>query len=97
MVGGVVDVNGGSTFAMTTDTASAIVARMQALDANAGVGSTAQFAVVNDNSGTLTYTAGTGVTFIGGLPTNLTQATATIRKFQIKILTLTTVSLTVVG
>lgn len=97
MVGGVIEVSGGSTYAATTDTAVAIVARMQALDANAGVGSTASFAVVNDNSGLLTYTPGTGVTFIGGLPSNVTQSTATVRRFQIKILTLTTVSLTVVN
>lgn len=97
MVGGVVEFSG-SAAAVTVNTAlaAAIIARMQALDANAGVGSTAIFVIVNDetSSGVITLTSGDGgnVTIIGP-----TVAIASANKFQIKILTLTTVSFTKIG
>jgi hypothetical protein len=76
MVGGSVDVSGGSTSTVTTDTAANIIARMQALDANAAIGSTASFTLINDNSGTMTVALGTGVTNAGvaGILTLLTGA-----------------------
>lgn len=100
MVGTVVEFSG-STTAVTVNTATAaqIVAAMQAADANAGVGSTTSFAIVNDNtsSGAITLTPGTGVTLVGPGSTEGTIAITTVRRYQVKILTLTTVSLTVVG
>ena len=65
MVGGSVDISGGSTATATTDTAANIIARMQALDANAAIGSTARFTLINDNSGALTVALGSGVTNAG--------------------------------
>lgn len=65
MVGGVIAVSGGSTATLTTDTAANIIARMQALDANAQIGSTAWVTLVNDNSGALTVTGGDSVTVTG--------------------------------
>lgn len=62
MVGGSVDISGGAAATATTDTAANIIARMQALDANAAIGSTARFTLINDNSGTLTLALGSGVT-----------------------------------
>lgn len=97
MVGGVVEFNGGTTVTVNTAAATAIIAQMQALDANAGVGSAAQFAIVNDNSGALTVAAGAGVTLVGPGTTETSIAAATVRRYQIKILTTTTVSLTVIG
>ncbi len=97
MVGGVVE-HSGQTAAVsyTTATAAAIIARMQALDSNAGVGSTASFVIVNDNtsSGAITLSTGDGgnVTVIGPV-----VAIGAANRFQIKILTLTTVSVTKVG
>jgi len=99
MVGTVVQFSGSTTaVVLNTATAAQIVAQMQALDANAGIGSTAIFAVINDNtsSGAITVTPGTGVTVVGG-GTPAVVAIATSRRYQIKILTLTTVSLTVIG
>lgn len=94
MVGGVVNVSGGTTATVNTATAAAIIARMQVLDANAGVGSTAQFSLINGNSGTMTVAAGDGdVTLVGAGATTL--LTTVVRRYQIKILTATTVSLTV--
>lgn len=93
MVGGVVNVSGGTTATVNTATAVDIIARMQALDANAGVGSTAQFSLINGNSGTMTVAGGTGVTLVGTGATTL--LTTVVRRYQIKILTATTVSLTV--
>lgn len=69
MVGGAVDISGQTTAqTITTDTAANIIARMQALDANAAVGSTAPFTLINDNtsSGAATLTAGTNVTITNG-------------------------------
>src|SRR6185436_10491188 len=63
MVGGVVEHSGQTgAVSFTTATAAAIIARMQALNANAGVGSTATFGIVNDNtsSGAITLSTGDG-------------------------------------
>lgn len=95
MVGSVCEFSGGTAVTVNSATAAQIVAAMQALDANAGVNSTAQFALLNDNSGTLTFTPGTGVSLVGTGGGSL--ATTIYRRYQIKILTLTTVSLTVIG
>src|SRR6478609_6827605 len=68
IVGTVVEFSGSATaVVLNTPTAAAIIAQMQALDANAGVGSTAQFNVVNDNtsSGAITLTAGANVSIVG--------------------------------
>jgi hypothetical protein len=65
MVGGSVDISGGTTATVTTDTAANIIARMQALDANAAIGSTASFTLINDNSGVCTLALGSGVTNAG--------------------------------
>lgn len=65
MVGGSVDISGGTTATATTDTAANIIARMQALDANAAIGSAASFTLINDNSGNLTLALGSGVTNAG--------------------------------
>lgn len=98
VVGGVVQ-HSGQTGAVsyTTPTAAAIIARMQTLDSNATVGSTANFAIANDNtsSGAITLSSGDGanVTIVGSAVT----AIASVRKYQIKILTSTTVSFTNVG
>lgn len=61
MVDGIVRVSGGSTFTLTTPTA----AQLKAYYPNAAVGSTFHFGVRNDNSGTLTLAAGSGVTNSG--------------------------------
>lgn len=95
MVGGVVRVSGGTTATVNTDTAANIIARMQAVDPNAGVGSTSTFGLVNDNSGTMTFAGGTGVTLVGATAASL--ATNTARSYLIKILTSTTVSLSVIA
>lgn len=92
MVGGAVDITGGVTATVTTDTATAIIARMQALDANSGIGSTAQFTLINDNSGVLTVAGGTGVTIVGAGGTSL--AAGAHARYVIRQLTANTVSLT---
>jgi len=100
MIGTVVEFSGSTTaVVLNTATAAQIVAAMQAADANAGVGSTTQFAVVNDNtsSGAITMTPNTGVSLVGPGTLETTIAITTIRRYQIKILTLTTVSMTVIG
>lgn len=97
MVGGVVELNGQTAAqTITTDTAVNIIARMVALDANAGVGSTATFAIVNDNtsSGAATLAAGAGVTVVTPNPA---IAIGAANRFLIKILTATTVSVTRTG
>ena len=94
MSGGVIEFNGSTTaVTVTTDTAVNIVARMQALDANAGVGSTMQLTLINDNtsSGAITLGGSTGVTLAGPTPTALAIATA--KRYLIKIVTLTTVTM----
>lgn len=98
MVGGVVQHSGQTgAVSFTTATAADIIARMQALDSNAAVGSTANFAIVNDNtsSGAITLSSGDGanVTIVGSAITPISG----VRKYQIKILTASTVSLTNVG
>lgn len=97
MVGGVVEHSGQTgAVSFTTATAAAIIARMQALNANAGIGSTAPFAIVNDNtsSGAITLSSGDGanVTVVGGV-----VAIGAANRYMIKILTLTTVSVTKIG
>lgn len=96
MVGTVVEFSGSTTaVVLNTATAAQIITQMQALDANAGVGSTAPFTVVNDNtsSGAITLTAGANVSIVGVA----VIAIATSRRYQIKILTATTVSITNIG
>lgn len=95
MVGGVVDFSGGVAVTVTTDTAAATIARMLALDANSGIGSTATFGIVNSNTGSITLAAGTGVTLVGADAATILIDTA--RRYQIKQLTASTVSLTVVA
>lgn len=65
MVGGAVAGSTQTTSTMTTDTAANIIARMQALDANAAIGSSATFTLINDNSGVMTLALGSGVTNAG--------------------------------
>ena len=94
MSGGVIEFSGSATaVTVTTDTATNIVARMQALDANAGVGSTMQLTLVNDNtaSGAITVAGGTGVTLAGPTPTAIPITTA--KRYLVKILTLTTIQM----
>ncbi len=92
MVGGAVDVSGGTTATATSDTAANIIARMKAIDPNADVGSTANFTLINDNSGVLTFAAGTGVSLVGAGATSIAAAAA--NRYLIKILTASTVSIT---
>lgn len=68
IVDATVEISGGAAATLTLDTAANIIARMQALDPNAAVGSTFEFSVVNSNSGTLTVTPGANTTFasVGG-------------------------------
>jgi hypothetical protein len=84
MVGGAIEVSGQTAAqTLTTDTAANIIARMQALDANAAIGSTAQMSVVNDNtsSGAVTVTAGSGVTMVTPNPAVAINSAA---RYQIK-------------
>lgn len=94
MVGGVVEHSGQTgAVSFTTATAAAIIARMVALNANAGVGSKTDFAVVNNNtsSGAITLSTGDGgnVTVVGPV-----TAIGAANRYQIEILTATTVSVT---
>ena len=93
MADAVVEISGGSTATITTATGPQIIAAMQALDANADVGSIASFTIVNGNSGTVTLAASvTGVTLVG---TDVASVlTDTSKPYQIKILTASTVSIT---
>jgi len=94
MVGGVVEFSGSTTaVTVNTATAAAILAAMQVVDPNAGVGSTIQLTLVNDNtsSGAITVAGGTGVTLSG--PTATTIAIAAAKRYLIKILTATTASM----
>lgn len=95
MVGGVVSISGGTTATATTDTAANIIARMQAVDPNAAIGSTFQFSMVNDNSGTLTMAGGTGVTLVGATATSI--ATQNAREYLGKWTGANAVSLSVIG
>lgn len=96
MVGGVVAVSGQTAAqTVTTDTAAAIIARMQAIDANAAVGSTATFGLVNDNttSGAVTLTAGANVTIADGAAIAIGAA----NRYIIKWATTTTVTISRAG
>jgi hypothetical protein len=68
--------SGGTTSTVTTPTAAAIIAEMKAQDPNAGVGSTAHFTIQNDNSGTMTFAAGSNVTLSGGGATSIAAGAA---------------------
>lgn len=83
MVGGAVDVSGGTTSTVTTDTAANIIARMQALDANAAIGSSASFTLINDNSGAMTLALGSGVTN-AGVAGILTLAAGAANRYLLK-------------
>lgn len=86
MVGGVVAVSGQTAAQnVTTDTAANIIARMQALDANAAIGSSASFTLVNDNtsSGAVTVLLGSGVTNAGAAGI-LSLPIATATRFMLK-------------
>ena len=94
MVGGVIEFSGSTTaVTVTTATAAQILAAMQVVDPNAGVGSTIQLTLVNDNtsSGAITVGGGTGVTLSGPTPTAIAIAAA--KRYLIKILTATTASM----
>lgn len=91
-VGTVVRVSGGATATLTTPTAAQVIARMQEINPNAGVGSTAHLRINNDNSGNLTVAGGTGVTLNGNTPGTL--ATATTKGYIWRIATANTVTLT---
>jgi hypothetical protein len=96
MVGGSIEFSGSTTaVAVTTDTAANIQAAMTALDVNAGVGSTANMTLMNDNtsSGAITITAGANVTLVGVA----TVAIGIYRKYSIKWTAATTVSVTLIG
>lgn len=96
IVGGAIEFTGSTTAVVAnTPTAAAIIAQMLALDVNSGVGSTALFTFINDNTsaGTVTLTAGAGVTLVG----TALVAIATSRRYQIKQLTASTVSITNIG
>lgn len=99
-VGGVLEFSGSTTaVVVNTPTAAAIIARMQVLDANAAVGSTFNIVIVNDNtsSGAITMTAGDGnVTFVAGPATPAVVAIATIKKYQVRWATATTVTFAVI-
>ena len=94
VVGGVVEISGGTTATATLPAAAAIITQMQTLDANAGVGSTAQFTLINANSGALTVTPGANTTMVGTGVGSIAAGIA--RTYQIKILTATTVSFTII-
>jgi len=86
MVGGVVAVSGQTAAQnVTTDTAANIIARMQAIDANAAIGSSATFTLINDNTstGAVTVVLGSGVTNIGAAGI-LALAIATQRRYTVK-------------
>lgn len=83
MVGGVVAHSTQAAQTDTTDTAANIIARMQALDANAAIGSSTTFALVNDNSGAITLSLGTGVTN-AGVAGILTVAAGATNRYLLK-------------
>lgn len=86
MVGGVVAVSGQTAAQnVTTDTAVNIIARMQALDANAAIGSSATFTLINDNtsSGAVTVVLGAGVTNAGAAGI-LSIAIGAVNRYMLK-------------
>jgi pectate lyase len=96
MVGGTVEFSGSTTaVVVNTDTAANIQAAMTAIDPNAGVGSTANMTLMNDNtsSGAITVTAGANVTIVGVA----TIAIGVYRRYSIKWTAATTVSVTLIG
>ena len=99
-VGGVIEFSGSTTaVVVNTPTAAAIIARMQAIDPNAAVGSTFQLVIINDNtsSGAITMTAGDGnVTFVTGPATPAVVAIATLKKYLVRWATATTVTFAVI-
>ena len=98
-VGGVLEFSGSTTaVVVNTPTAAAIIARMQAIDANAAVGSTFNLVIINDNTsaGAITMTAGDGnVTFVAGPASPAVVAIATIKKYLVRWATTTTVTFAV--
>lgn len=74
MVNAIYRISGGSTFAFTTDTAANIVAAIP----NCQVGSAFSLEIINNNSGTMTITAGSGVTLVG----TTTALTGTTRFYR---------------
>lgn len=86
------EISGGTTATVTTPTAAAIIAEMKAQDANADIGSTAFFTLINDNSGALTFAAGANVTLVGAGAASVAAGAA--NRYMIKMLTATTVSIT---
>lgn len=97
MLGGFIELSGGTTGTVTTDTAVNIIAAMLAADPNAGIGSSFPLTLVNDNSGTMTVTGGTGVTIATTTISGTTVATGIARKYLVKQTGAATVSMTVVG
>lgn len=75
MVNGIATFTGGSTCTVTTPTATAIVAQMP----DCQVGYTFELVIINNNSGSVSFTGGTGVTIPAILAT---VATATVRTIK---------------
>lgn len=86
LAGTVILRSGAAAVTDTTDTAANIIASIP----GAYVGMTGLLVIANTNSGTLTIAAGAGVTLAG----TTTVLTAGVRFYQIKITSLTTVTLT---
>lgn len=98
MVGGVLEFSGSAAaVTVNTDTAANIQAALLAYDPNAGVGTTALMSILNDNtaSGAITLTPGANVSLVGTGAGTI--AIGIYRKYQIKWLAATTVSLTLIG
>ncbi len=97
MLGGFIELSGGAAATVTTDTAVNIIAAMVAADPNVGVGSSFPLTIVNDNSGTMTVTAGAGVTIPVTTISGTSVATGVARRYLVKMTAAATVSMTVVG
>lgn len=85
ILSGVISRSGGAGLTDTTDTAANIIAAM----ANPVVGDGFEFTIQNNNSGTLTLAAGTGVTLVG----TTTIATVNARRYLLEVTGATTVSI----
>lgn len=85
MLDGVVRVSGGTTFTLTTPSAAALVAAALRERPSLAAGDAVRFAVQNTNSGTLTLTAGSGVTNSG----TGTAATGVHRSWIVTFTTIT--------
>ncbi len=97
MLGGFIELSGSTTaVTATTDTAANIIAAMAAADPNAGVGSSFQMTIVNDNtsSGTVTLAAGTNVTLNG---TSTAIAIGASRRYLVKQTSATAVTIQTLG